>query len=227
MDQKTLRKFASRRLPKKRCTDSSCRRIFSVDDREYIPARCPYCGKLYPRANEKYQIEQKKHKETLRRLAAVRAKSSTQCKKAEISGQTNLLWLLRTGKEENTLIRNLSRSLHITTAEAKTLADSAPILLGRFDTRNKAHKIGAYLSKAGATVWDGTSENVPKVMLEELNFSVRAFNCLKRAGFNTIKDLVGMSVEDLLLVRNLGRKCAIEVEDAVGNQLYYHKLELD
>lgn len=227
MIQNAVQKTAAKRLTKKRCTNSSCRRIFSVTDSEYIPGRCPYCGKLYPRANEKYQIEQKKHKETLRRLAAVRAESSTQCKKADISGQTNLLWLLRTGKEENALIRNLSRSLHITVAEAKALAGSAPILLGRFGTRKKAHKIGVCLSKTGAAVWDGTSENVPKVMLEELYLSVRAFNCLKRAGYNTVKDLVCMSTEDLLLVRNLGRKCALEVENAVGEQLYSHKLELD
>ena len=160
-------------------------------------------------------------------VAAVRAESSTQCKKAEISSQTNLLWLLRTGKEENTLIRNLSRSLHITVAEAKALADSAPILLGHFESKEKARRIGAFLFKAGASVWSGTPKDAPNVMLEELNFSVRAFNCLKRAGFNTIKDLVGMSVEDLLLVRNLGRKCALEVENAVGEQLYSHKLELD
>jgi len=227
MLQNAVQKAAAKRLAKKRCTNSSCRRLFSVDDSEYIPGRCPYCGRLYPRINENYQVGRKKRKEALRRCAAVRAESSTQCKKAEISSQTNLLWLLRTGKEENTLIRNLSRSLHITVAEAKALADSAPILLGRFGTRKKARKIGACLSKTGAAVWDGTSENVPKVMLEELNFSVRAFNCLKRAGFNTIKDLVGMSVEDLLLVRNLGRKCALEVENAVGEQLYSHKLELD
>ena len=60
-----------------------------------------------------------------------------------------------------------------------------------------------------------------------MNLSVRAFNNLKRAGFNTVKDIIGMSTEDLLLVRNLGRKCALEVENAVGNQLYYHKPELD
>ena len=64
-------------------------------------------------------------------------------------------------------------------------------------------------------------------MFEELDRSVRAFNCLKRAGFNTVKDIVGMRVEDLLLVRKLGRKCALEVENAVVEQLYYHKWGVD
>ena len=227
MIQNAVQKTAAKRLIKKRCTNSSCRRLFSVTDSKYIPARCPYCGKVYPRANEKYQIEQKKHKETLRHLAAVREESGIQCKKAEISSPANLLWLLRTGEEENALIRNLRRSLHITTSEAKALADSAPIFLRRFADEKRAHKVGGCLSKAGAAVWAGTSEDAPDVILEELNLSVRAFNNLKRAGFNAVKDIIGMSTEDLLLVRNLGRKCALEVENAVGNQLYYHKLEFD
>jgi DNA-directed RNA polymerase subunit alpha len=47
--------------------------------------------------------------------------------------------------------------------------------------------------------------------IEELEFSVRAYNCLKRAGINTIDDLVNKSEEDMLKVRNLGRKSFDEV----------------
>ena len=64
-------------------------------------------------------------------------------------------------------------------------------------------------------------------MLEELDRSLRAFNCLKHAGFNTVKDIVGIRVEDLLLVRKPGRKCAFEVENAVVEQLYYYKWGID
>lgn len=46
---------------------------------------------------------------------------------------------------------------------------------------------------------------------EELDLSVRSFNCLKRAGINTIADLIGKTEEDMMKVRNLGRKSLDEV----------------
>lgn len=50
-----------------------------------------------------------------------------------------------------------------------------------------------------------------KTKIEELYFSVRAYNCLRRAGKNTLKDIADMTAEDLIKVRNLGRKSAQEV----------------
>jgi DNA-binding CsgD family transcriptional regulator len=47
--------------------------------------------------------------------------------------------------------------------------------------------------------------------LEELDFSVRAFNCLRRAGKNTLGEIADMTMDELLRVRNLGRKSAQEV----------------
>ena len=46
---------------------------------------------------------------------------------------------------------------------------------------------------------------------EELDLSVRSFNCLKRAGINTVEDLINKSEEDMMKVRNLGRKSLEEV----------------
>ena len=42
--------------------------------------------------------------------------------------------------------------------------------------------------------------------IEELDLSVRSFNCLKIAGINTVEDLIGKSEEDMMKVRNRGRK---------------------
>ena len=50
-----------------------------------------------------------------------------------------------------------------------------------------------------------------KMTIEELDLSVRSFNCLKRAGINTVEDLVSKSEEDMMKVRNLGRKSLEEV----------------
>ena len=47
--------------------------------------------------------------------------------------------------------------------------------------------------------------------IEELDLSVRSFNCLKRAGINTVEDLTNRTEEDMMRVRNLGRKSLEEV----------------
>ncbi|MBR2152382.1 MAG: DNA-directed RNA polymerase subunit alpha [Clostridia bacterium] len=54
-------------------------------------------------------------------------------------------------------------------------------------------------------------EKVLETTIEELDLSVRSFNCLKRAGINTVKDLIGKSEDDMMKVRNLGRKSLEEV----------------
>ena len=50
-----------------------------------------------------------------------------------------------------------------------------------------------------------------EMTIEELELSVRSFNCLKRAGINTVDDLINKSPEDMMKVRNLGRKSLEEV----------------
>ncbi|WP_186576196.1 DNA-directed RNA polymerase subunit alpha [Aquibacillus kalidii] len=59
-------------------------------------------------------------------------------------------------------------------------------------------------------------EKVLEMTIEELDLSVRSYNCLKRAGINTVQELAHKSEEDMMKVRNLGRKSLEEVK---------HKLE--
>ena len=54
-------------------------------------------------------------------------------------------------------------------------------------------------------------EKVLEMTIEELDLSVRSFNCLKRAGINTVEDLIGKSEDDMMKVRNLGKKSLDEV----------------
>ena len=54
-------------------------------------------------------------------------------------------------------------------------------------------------------------DTVMKMTIEELDLSVRSFNCLKRAGINTVEDLVSKSEDEMMKVRNLGRKSLEEV----------------
>lgn len=58
---------------------------------------------------------------------------------------------------------------------------------------------------------DTSKEKVLDMTIEELDLSVRSFNCLKRAGINTVEDLIGKTEEDMMKVRNLGRKSLEEV----------------
>ena len=52
---------------------------------------------------------------------------------------------------------------------------------------------------------DKGKEKVLEMTIEELDLVVRSFNCLKRAGINTVEDLISKSEEDMMKVRNLGR----------------------
>ena len=58
---------------------------------------------------------------------------------------------------------------------------------------------------------DGGKEKALEMTIEELDLSVRSFNCLKRAGINTVEDLISKSEDDMMKVRNLGRKSLEEV----------------
>ena len=58
---------------------------------------------------------------------------------------------------------------------------------------------------------DKGKEKVLEMTIEELDLSVRSFNCLKRAGINTVEDLINKSEDDMMKVRNLGRKSLEEV----------------
>jgi len=58
---------------------------------------------------------------------------------------------------------------------------------------------------------DKGKEKVLEMTIEELDLSVRSFNCLKRAGINTVEDLTNKSENDMMKVRNLGRKSLEEV----------------
>ncbi len=56
-----------------------------------------------------------------------------------------------------------------------------------------------------------SKEKVLEMTIEELDLSVRSFNCLKRAGINTVEDLIGKSEDEMMKVRNLGKKSLEEV----------------
>jgi DNA-directed RNA polymerase subunit alpha len=88
---------------------------------------------------------------------------------------------------------------------------SAKILIEHFELflelTEGASETESFMAEKG----DTTNEKVLNLTIEELDLSVRSFNCLKRAGINTVEDLINKSEEDMMKVRNLGRKSLEEV----------------
>jgi len=69
----------------------------------------------------------------------------------------------------------------------------------------------AYDTEVMVVKSDSGKEKVLEMTIEELDLSVRSFNCLKRAQINTVEDLTNRTEEDMMKVRNLGRKSLDEV----------------
>lgn len=59
-------------------------------------------------------------------------------------------------------------------------------------------------------------DKILEMTIEELDLSVRSYNCLKRAGINTVQELVQRSEEDMMKVRNLGKKSLEEVQQKLS-----------
>lgn len=87
---------------------------------------------------------------------------------------------------------------------AKILIEHFELFLGLSEGVSDTESIMAEKS-------DNAKEKVLDLTIDELDLSVRSFNCLKRAGINTVEDLINKSEEDMMKVRNLGRKSLEEV----------------
>lgn len=75
------------------------------------------------------------------------------------------------------------------------------------------YKKGEYKAACELSTADAQKalEAAPDIALEDLDLSVRAYNCLKRGGFSTLKQLVNADPERVARVRNLGKKSYEEV----------------
>lgn len=63
---------------------------------------------------------------------------------------------------------------------------------------------------------EGKKEKVLEMIVEELDLSVRSFNCLKRAGINTVDELTEKTEDEMMKVRNLGKKSLEEVQEKLA-----------
>ena len=95
----------------------------------------------------------------------------------------------------------------------ESLRKSTSILKNIFESL-----INKEISKSEAFVEKDEKEIVTETLIEEIPISVRAYNCLKRAKINTINDLANYSREELLEIKNFGRKSVDEVISALDKR---------
>lgn len=120
----------------------------------------------------------------------------------------------RVGQNENydRLVLNVWTNGSIKPEEAVALASR--ILIEHFnlltDLSSIADTTGLMIEKT-----EDPKVKALETSIEDLDFSVRAYNCLKRAGIHTLQDLVNKSESDMMKIRNLGKKSLKEVLDKV------------
>lgn len=95
----------------------------------------------------------------------------------------------------------------------EAIGQSSTILTNLFNPLKTIH----FKSEEESFLPEGTRIN--QILIEELQLSVRAYNCLKRAQIHSVADLLDYSQEDLLEIKNFGQKSAEEVIDALQRRL--------
>ena len=120
----------------------------------------------------------------------------------------------RVGQNENfdKLIMNVYTNGSITPEEAVAL--SAKILIEHFNILTDLNSI----SDISGLMAEKKVDTITKTLetpIEEIEFSVRAYNCLKRAGINTVQDLISKKEVEVTKIRNLGKKSLKEVIDKI------------
>ena len=96
----------------------------------------------------------------------------------------------------------------------EAVANAAKIIIDHFEVITNLHNLKGLES----VLADKEEDSVQKTLetpIEEIEFSVRAYNCLKRAGVNTMQDLIDKRESEVNKIRNLGKKSLKEVIDKV------------
>ena len=120
----------------------------------------------------------------------------------------------RVGQNENydKLVLNVWTNGSMRPEEAVALASQ--ILIEHFEILTQLSDISDQTGMMKEKDVDSTAKALD-TSIEELDFSVRAYNCLKRANIHTIRDLVSKDEQEIMKIRNLGKKSLKEVLDKI------------
>ena len=121
----------------------------------------------------------------------------------------------RVGQNDNfdKLIMQINTNGSITPEEAMAL--SSRILIEHFNIITDLNAISDVSGLMAEKKVD-TNTKTLETSIEEIEFSVRAYNCLKRAGIHTVQDLISKKESEVTKIRNLGKKSLKEVLDKVA-----------
>ena len=92
----------------------------------------------------------------------------------------------------------------------EAVALASRIIIEHFEILTKLDEIADETGLMKQNVDDSKTKAL-EMSIDELEFSVRAYNCLKRAGINTVEELCNKTSDDMMKVRNLGKKSLDEV----------------
>jgi DNA-directed RNA polymerase subunit alpha len=115
----------------------------------------------------------------------------------------------KASSELESLILEIWTNGSVTPSDALSL--SAEILENTFGILKISETSSDLISLPETTLQENKEEHLETIFIEELELSVRAYNCLKRANVHTLSDLLQYSAEDLLEFKNFGQKSADEV----------------
>lgn len=117
----------------------------------------------------------------------------------------------------STIIRTYKGDLVATCVNNETAVYMAEAAIARTESEGKSH-LGFKLyecDKSGKEAQTPFKEYAPVTSLEDCDFTVRTYNCLKRAGYTKSSDLLDLSWNDLLRIHNLGKMSATEIFEKV------------
>lgn len=125
---------------------------------------------------------------------------------------------------ENTRVGNMTDYDKLTLevwTDATTTAKEAVSLAAQILTEHLSLFTNLSETVASPTFFPDKPQNEEppalKLTIEELDLSVRSFNCLKRANINTVRDLISKTPEEMMKVRNMGKKSLDEVQNKLAN----------
>ena len=96
-----------------------------------------------------------------------------------------------------------------------SLALGAKILMDHLELLCHVNESVAEMDSVMKDVNGESPKNMQSMAIEDLDLSVRSYNCLKRAGIQTVEELTQRSEEEMMRVRNLGKKSLKEVKDKI------------
>lgn len=125
--------------------------------------------------------------------------------------------IVRLRYQERLPLREIGLAIGVTTERIRSLGDRIlrklrePRVLGYIKYGKYGYE--ALVAQREEERWKADVSNQLQMNLEELDLTIRSFNCLKKRGCNTVGDIVKLTEEEIIETKNLGRKSMIEIAE--------------